>query len=205
VSSDDDSTDRPAPDCPYCGRPVLWIPNRWFGRGCFHCEHCGDFADFRSGAAANARPHHVANNPAAAREKGDARLRVLLVDDSSESRDLYAMMLEDVARVVTASRGEDALVMAGAEPPDAIILDVMMPGLDGWRVCQCLRGNPVTARIPVIMLTSVETADVSERARAAGADAVLIKPCPVERLVETLNASMRRAGSADFVRARPEM
>jgi CheY-like chemotaxis protein len=191
VSSDDDSTHRHPPDCPYCGGAVLWIPNRWFGRGCFHCERCGDFADFRDSAAASALAHHVADAAVVAREKADMRLRVLLVDDSSESRDLYAMMLEDVARVVTASRGEDALVMAGAEPPDAIILDVMMPGLDGWRVCQCLRGNPVTASIPVIMLTSMETDDVPERARAAGANAVLTKPCPVERLVKTLNASLR--------------
>jgi len=192
VFSDDDSSHRHPPDCPYCGGQVLWIPNRWFGRGCFHCEQCGDFADFRDSAAASALAHHAADDAAAAaRAKADDRMRVLLVDDSSEHRDLYAMMLEDVARVVTASRGEDALVMAGAEPPDAIILDVMMPGLDGWRVCQCLRGNPVTSRIPVIMLTSMDTDDVHERARAAGADAVLVKPCPVERLVATLNASLR--------------
>ena len=116
---------------------------------------------------------------------------MLLVDDSTEHRDLYAMMLEDFASVTTASRGEDALVMAGAEPPDAIILDVMMPGLDGWRVCECLRANPITARIPVIMLTSLDTADMAARAREAGAAAVLMKPCPVERLVLTLNASLR--------------
>jgi len=109
----------------------------------------------------------------------------------TEHRDLYAMMLEDFASVTTASRGEDALVIAGAEPPDAIILDVMMPGLDGWRVCECLRANPITARIPVIMLTSLDTADMTARAREAGAAAVLMKPCPVERLVLTLNASIR--------------
>jgi CheY-like chemotaxis protein len=192
VSSNDDPRHRHPPDCPYCGGPVLWIPNRWFGRGCFQCERCGDFADFRDGASASGLAQHAGSDAAAtARAKADDRLRVLLVDDSSEHRDFYAMMLEDVAHVVTASRGEDALVMAGAEPPDAIILDVMMPGLDGWRVCQCLRGNPVTARIPVIMLTSADDDDLPERARAAGANAVLIKPCPVERLVATLNASLR--------------
>ena len=80
--------------------------------------------------------------------------------------------------------------MAGAEPPDAIILDVMMPGLNGWQVCQCLRGNPITARIPVIMLTSLDDGDLTARAREAGAAAVLMKPCPVERLVLTLNQSI---------------
>ena len=193
MSSDDDPSHRHPPDCPYCGGPVLWIANRWFGRGCFHCERCGDFADFRDGATASGLPQQATDNAsaAAARAKADDRMRVLLVDDSSEHRDLYAMMLEDVARVVTASRGEDALVMAGAEPPDAIILDVMMPGLDGWRVCQCLRGNPVTSRIPVIMLTSMEADDVAARAEAVGAAAVLHKPCPIEQLVAALNASLR--------------
>jgi len=171
---------------------VYWIPNRWFGRGCFQCENCGDFPDF-SGAgapgAASGEPAYVATSPI--RSKSDDRVRVLLVDDSTEHRDLYAMMLEEFARVTTASRGEDALVMAGAEPPDAIILDVMMPGLDGWRVCECLRANPITAQIPVIMLTSLDTGDMPARAREAGAAAVLMKPCPVERLMLTLNASIR--------------
>jgi CheY-like chemotaxis protein len=192
VSPDDDPSLRNPAGCPYCGRPVYWIPNRWFGRGCFQCETCGDFPDF-SGAGApgiTGVEQWVVGTPRV-RSQTDDRVRVLLVDDSTEHRDLYAMMLEDFASVTTASRGEDALVMAGAEPPDAIILDVMMPGLDGWRVCECLRANPITARIPVIMLTSLDTADMSARAREAGAAAVLMKPCPVERLMLTLNASIR--------------
>jgi CheY-like chemotaxis protein len=187
VSSDDDASPGQPPDCPYCGRAVHWIPNRWFGRGCFQCEQCGDFPDFR-GAGAPVPPALAEAPPAP--PKADDRLRVLLVDDSSEHRDLYAMMLEDFARVVTASRGEDALVMAGAEPPDAIILDVMMPGLNGWQVCQCLSGNPITSRIPIIMLTSLDDGNLMARAREAGAAAVLMKPCPVERLVLTLNQSL---------------
>jgi CheY-like chemotaxis protein len=191
VSAGDEPNLHDAPDCPYCGRPVYWIPNRWFGRGCFQCESCGDFPDFRDGGAPAGDQTVVGLPPV--RGKADDRMRVLLVDDSTEHRDLYAMMLEDFASVATASRGEDALVMAGAEPPDAIILDVMMPGLDGWRVCECLRSNPITARIPVIMLTSLDDGDVPARAREAGAVAVLMKPCPVERLMMTLNASIRPA------------
>ncbi len=68
----------------------------------------------------------------------DNRPRVLLVDDSAECRDLYALMLEQTATVLTASRGEDALTIACAEPLDAIVLDVMMPGMDGWRTCERL-------------------------------------------------------------------
>jgi CheY-like chemotaxis protein len=183
------------PDCPYCGRALHWVPNRWFGRGCFQCEQCGDFPDFRGGALPGADPSHAASwriPPGA-----DGRLRVLLVDDSTAHRDLYALMLEDTAIVLTASRGEDALVIAGASAPDAIILDVMMPGLDGWGVCACLKRNPMTAAIPVIMLTSLDTVDVPVRARAAGAAAVLMKPCPPERLVLTLNAAVRPEGASD--------
>jgi CheY-like chemotaxis protein len=192
VFPDDDSSQRTPTGCPYCGHPVYWIPNRWFGRGCFQCETCGDFPDFSgTGAAGSAvsEPWLVGTPPV--RSKNDDRVRVLLVDDSNEHRDLYAMMLEDFASVTTASRGDDALAIAGTQPPDAIILDVMMPGIDGWRVCECLRANPATARIPVIMLTSLDSAEMTARAREAGAAAVLTKPCPVERLVETLNASLR--------------
>lgn len=191
MSTNDGSSRHDPPACPYCGRSVHWIPNRWFGRGCFQCEDCGDFPDFRGAGAPPSPDGNVAGGVAPpAMSKRDDRPRVLLVDDSTEHRDLYAMMLEDFARVVTASRGEDALAMAGAAPPDAIILDVMMPGLDGWRVCERLRANPITAHIPIVLLTSLDTGDMPARARRAGANAVLTKPCPVERLVLTLNASM---------------
>jgi CheY-like chemotaxis protein len=178
-----------SPGCPYCGRPLRYVPNRWFGHSVFECEQCGDFPDFRSPigaaafeaaatAAAGARPHETP--------------RVLLVDDSDEQRALYAAMLKPNATVVTASRGEHALALACADPPDVIVLDVLMPGMDGWETCERLKSESTTADIPIIMLTSLDGVDVPARARAAGAIAVLMKPCPPERLVLTINAARRQ-------------
>src|SRR5262249_41039941 len=167
--------------CPYCGRPLVWVPLRWFGRGCFECEACGEFADFRVTSVARLR-HHSAPTLSRRLPKRDARPRVLLVDDSPEQRDLYALMLESIATVVTASRGEEALSIAVAEPLDAIVLDVLMPGMDGWQGCRRVKNDPRTSGVPVIMLTSLDRDETNERAQRAGAAAVLTKPCPVERL-----------------------
>jgi CheY-like chemotaxis protein len=122
--------------------------------------------------------------------KHDGRPRVLLVDDSAEYRDLYALMLEQTATVITASRGQDALTIASAEAVDAIVLDVMMPGMDGWQTCEQLKSNPQTSAIPVIMLTSLDGLDVPETAARVGAASVLIKPCPVERLAFAIKAAL---------------
>src|SRR5262249_52960484 len=129
----------------------------------------------------------------ASRGRPDLRPQVLLVDDSPEYRDLYAVLLEQTATVITASRGEDALVIASTQRLDAIVLDVMMPGLDGWQTCQRLKTNPLTASIPVIMLTSLDGMDVPEMAATVGAAYVLIKPCPVERLARAIKAAIHEA------------
>jgi len=177
------------PDCPYCKRQLRYVANRWFGHNVFECEQCGDFPDFRHtpefGPGPPSKP--VTKPPAA----NIGRPRVLLVDDSDEQRNLYAAMLAATARVDTASRGEDALALARTESPDVIVLDVMMPGMDGWETCERLKANPLTKRIPIVMLTSLDGVDVPARARKAGAIAVLMKPCPVERLLLTIAAARR--------------
>jgi putative two-component system response regulator len=122
---------------------------------------------------------------------------VLLVDDSDEQRNLYAEMLRSRAAVSTAARGEHALALASADPPDVIVLDVMMPGMDGWETCARLKADPATKGIPIIMLTSLDAVDVPARARQAGAVAVLMKPCPAERLILTINAARQPIPNAD--------
>jgi CheY-like chemotaxis protein len=179
--------------CPYCSRALDWVPQRWFGRGSFACQQCGEFPDLAS--APGAERTTAEQPPAAIRSAAtylDDRPRVLLVDDSAEYRDLYALMLEHTATVITASRGEDALTIARTQPLDAIVLDVMMPGMDGWRTCECLKASPLTSGIPVIMLTSLDGLDVPERAERVGAAAVLIKPCPIERLALAIAGAVQR-------------
>ena len=175
--------------CPYCKRALQWVPKRWFGRGAYECSRCGEFPDL-TGAGRPAPPGvPISSAPPALQ---DDRPRVLLVDDSAEIRDLYALMLEQTAAVITTSSGEDALTIACTHRLDAIVLDVMMPGMDGWRTCERLKGNPLTSGIPVIMLTSWDGPDVPARAERAGASAVLIKPCPLERLIIAIETAVQR-------------
>jgi CheY-like chemotaxis protein len=180
--------------CPYCRGPLHWVAERWFGRGSYECERCGEFPDLAAAIDPAARsPVPPAGHPASAvarSGRGDDRPHVLLVDDSDEYRDLYAVMLEETATVITASRGADALAIAATHPLDAIVLDVMMPGMDGWQTCERLKANPQTKSIPVIILTSLDGLGVPETAARVGAACVLIKPCPVERLAIAIKSAV---------------
>ena len=104
--------------------------------------------------------------------------RILIVDDEDDIREVAAMSLEAVGgfQILTARSGNDALSIAAAEAPDAILLDVMMPEMDGPTTLQRLRADASTASIPVIFLTA--KVQPSERSRFAslGAAAVLAKP-----------------------------
>src|SRR5262245_13288535 len=114
------------------------------------------------------------------------RLKLLLVDDCVPLRDLYELMLKRVFDVTTATEGGDGLQLAAEIHPDAIVLDVLMPGLDGWQTCRCLKSDPATASIPVILLTGADDGDLPRRARDVGASAVLTKPCRAETLKQTI-------------------
>ena len=169
------------PACPYCGVRLSLVPSKWYGRSVLTCEQCGDFPDY-SGYSAR-----TALTPQASQY----RPRVLLVDDSEAHLELYRSMLDGLALARTTARGEEALDLAVAEPFDVVVLDVLMPGMDGWEVLRRLKENPATGAIPIVMLTSLDAVDVPARARQLGASAVLMKPCPVERLMLVLNAAAR--------------
>ncbi|HET6231858.1 MAG TPA: response regulator [Longimicrobiaceae bacterium] len=104
--------------------------------------------------------------------------RILVVDDEDDIREVAQLSLEMVGgwEVLTASSGAEALRRAAEERPDAILLDVMMPGMDGPTTFQQLRGDPATAAIPVILLTAkVQPAD-RRRFVDLGVAGVLAKP-----------------------------
>jgi CheY-like chemotaxis protein len=109
---------------------------------------------------------------------------VLIVDDDPVICDVLTVILEDEGLEAHAVyRGEDALEWAKDHSPQAIILDLMMPGIDGWETCRRLKDDPRTTRIPVIVLT----ARVTERDRNlslwAGAESFFTKPVETENLV----------------------
>jgi CheY-like chemotaxis protein len=104
--------------------------------------------------------------------------RILIIDDEEDIREVAALSLETVAGwdVVMASSGAQGLARALEFQPDAILLDVMMPGMDGPSTFLELRKNPATAGIPVLLLTAKVQASDQRRFADLGVDAVLFKP-----------------------------
>jgi len=102
---------------------------------------------------------------------------VLIVDDSGVNRRLIQALLEPQGYVIhTAASGEEALTSVAEDPPDLILLDVMMPGLDGRQVASALKADPATANIPIIMVTAQTDREARLAALEAGAEDFLTKP-----------------------------
>src|ERR1700737_1447569 len=103
--------------------------------------------------------------------------RVLVVDDVDVNvRLLEAKLSSEYFTVVTASSGEEALRLAHSEHPDIILLDVMMPEMDGFEVCRRLKADPLTDEIPVVMVTPLSGVAARVRGLQSGADDFLTKP-----------------------------
>ena len=119
--------------------------------------------------------------------------RVLVVEDEPENRLFIGLMLRTEGyEVLEAEDGHAALEMLAAGAlPELILLDVMMPGLNGWQVFQRLRDNPRLAGIPVVMLTALAQRSDVERAVQLGVDGYLTKPFEpadlIHKMEETLN------------------
>lgn len=108
---------------------------------------------------------------------------VLIVDDEQMARTLLRLMLVRVGfHVVEAENGYDALKKIELEPPHVVLLDVMMPGMDGFTVCEKLRQDPKTVHLPVIMLSAKSDMDSIQRGLRAGASKYLTKPISPDEL-----------------------
>ncbi|MDY0106094.1 MAG: diguanylate cyclase, partial [Giesbergeria sp.] len=107
----------------------------------------------------------------------EPRASILVVDDSPENLQIISAALKAHYQVKVAINGERALALATAtEPPDLILLDVMMPGMDGYEVCCRLKSNPTTARIPVLFVSSRDEEEDEARGLALGAIDYIVKP-----------------------------
>ena len=111
---------------------------------------------------------------------------VLLVDDVELFRELGSLFLSRTGRILTASSGEEGLEIARRERPDLILLDLVMPGLDGDAVCRFIKTDPDLHQIPVVLLVGADEASEWGRAVRAGADDVLSKPLSRVSLIETV-------------------
>lgn len=110
-------------------------------------------------------------------------LRILVVDDENINLRLVSRLLEmEGYEVVSAQSGEAALHLIEQTRPDLALLDVMMPVMDGYELCRRLRQNPVTAQIPIVMLTAVVDENDRLKGIEAGADDCFPKPFDVDVL-----------------------
>ena len=102
--------------------------------------------------------------------------RVLLVDDAKPNLDILVEGLKSEHKLSLALNGEMALQVAARTPPDLVLLDIVMPGLDGYEVCRRLRKMPETAEVPIMFLSSLEEVQNKTRGFEAGANDYLTKP-----------------------------
>lgn len=129
--------------------------------------------------------------------------RILVVDDILANRRLLQAKLEGrYFEVLLAENGVDALRMAQEEQPDIILLDVMMPGMDGYEVCQRLKDNPATAFIPVVMITALSQHEHRLKGLSAGADDFVTKPFDDFGLMSRISALLRYNAVASELRQR---
>jgi two-component system, cell cycle response regulator DivK len=109
---------------------------------------------------------------------------ILVVDDYQDAREMYAEYLQFSGfRVAEAKNGNEAVEKAFALKPDLILMDLSLPGMDGWEATRRLKADEATKHIPVVALTGHALAGASEGAKKAGCDSFVTKPCLPDDLV----------------------
>ena len=121
------------------------------------------------------------------------RDRVLVVEDEKDVRELLRLNLKGGGfDVLEAQNGAEGLAIAKAELPSVVILDLMMPEMNGMEVCRALRRNPATSRIPILMLTAKSTEEDKVAGLEVGADDYVTKPFSPRELLLRVRAVARR-------------
>ena len=147
-----------------------------------------DFAPVGLGPAAPA---------AAAPADPNRPLKVLVVDDDEEVRNSVSEFLESQGYdAVEVADGEEALAKCFTEKPDLLLLDLRLPRVDGYQVCQTLKGNPITSVIPIIMISALNSTSQIIKGIECGADDYIEKPFDLEELAARIKMVLRRSRAA---------
>ena len=122
----------------------------------------------------------------------DNKPLILAVDDISVNLTLLRSQLRfSDYDIITASSGQEALDLIQSDRPDAVLLDIMMPDMDGFEVLEAIRNNPATEELPVIMPTSLSEFEHHAHATMKGANGYLTKPLVTNQLIEALDAILK--------------
>ncbi len=117
---------------------------------------------------------------------------VLVVDDDTDGRELYATTLRSAGYAVDqASDGHEAVDKAFKRRPALILMDLLLPRLYGWEAIDWLKRNAMTSGIPIVVITGDADRSHIERAKAAGAERVLLKPCAPKKLLAEIEEVLR--------------
>jgi two-component system KDP operon response regulator KdpE len=131
-------------------------------------------------------------------------MRILVIDDDAGMTDLLTILLTPAStQVLTANTGLDGIRMVHAQNPDVVILDLMLPEIDGWEVCRSIREF---SNVPILILSALDTPGLVAQALDSGADDYLTKPISSGTLIAHLNKLVRRSAmvkknSAQFVKS----
>ncbi len=119
--------------------------------------------------------------------------RILIVEDEESLLKLESIILSSKGYNVTGVMdGRSALDEITANPPDLVILDIMLPELDGFEVCRHIKENPATKNIPVVMLTAKKNSQDYARGMEMGADAYMTKPFKSPKVIETIEGLLNK-------------
>jgi sigma-B regulation protein RsbU (phosphoserine phosphatase) len=132
--------------------------------------------------------------------KNLADCRVLIVDDAKANLDILVEGLKADHKLSLALNGETALQIAARTPPDLVLLDIMMPGLDGYEVCRRLREMPETADVPVMFLSSLEEVQDKTRGFEAGGNDYLTKPFEMLEVKARVRSLLKAKAYSDAVK-----
>jgi len=131
----------------------------------------------------------------------DARQTVLVVDDTPDNLKVMSGLLKDLYRVKIANGGEKALAIARSEtPPDLILLDIMMPEMDGHEVCRRLKADPGTRDIPIVFLTAMSAVEDEETGLRLGAVDYITKPISPPIVLARVATHLKLKAAADFLK-----